>query len=116
MLPAGHRLTRRTDFAETIRLGSRAARATVVAHLHLTPGQAPARVGFVVSKAVGGSVVRHRVTRQLRAIMATRLQAVPSGSRLVVRALPASASASFVQLDSDVDAAIQSAVAKASRS
>lgn len=67
----------------------------------------PALVGFVVGRSVGGSVVRHRVTRRLRAIAAARLSELPAGSATVVRALPEAASATSAQLAADVDAALQ---------
>lgn len=64
------------------------------------------RVGFVVSKAVGGSVVRHRVSRQLRHVLRDRLDRFPAGTRVVVRALPRSASAHSSRLGADVDDAL----------
>lgn len=67
----------------------------------------PARVGFVVSKAVGNAVLRNRVHRRLRAVLASRLTELPAGSLTVVRALPASASASYAELVDDVDAALR---------
>lgn len=66
----------------------------------------PARVGFAVSKAVGSAVVRNRVKRRLRALTAARLDQLPPGALLVLRATPASASASFAQLGADLDAAV----------
>ena len=38
------------------------------------------RAGFVVGKAVGNSVVRHRVTRQLRAVVRDELHRLPQCS------------------------------------
>ena len=35
------------------------------------------RAGFVVGKAVGNSVVRHRVTRRLRAVVLDQLDRLP---------------------------------------
>ena len=67
----------------------------------------PARVGFVVNKAVGNAVLRNRVHRRLRAVMATRLPDLPPGSLAVVRALPSSASASYDELVADVDGALR---------
>ncbi|MGH3911169.1 MAG: ribonuclease P protein component, partial [Pseudonocardiaceae bacterium] len=92
MLPASTRLTRREDFATAVRRGRRAARRTLVVHL-ARPGdtEATPRVGFVVGRRVGGAVVRHRVQRQLRHLMRTRLDALPGGALVVVRALPAAA-------------------------
>lgn len=64
------------------------------------------RVGFVVSKAVGGSVVRNRVQRRLRHLVRAELEHLPAGSSLVVRALPASAAASSVRLGRDLAACL----------
>jgi ribonuclease P protein component len=63
-------------------------------------------VGFVVSRAVGGSVVRHRVARRLRHVARDRLASLPAGSTVVVRALPGSASATSAALAADLDSAL----------
>jgi len=55
-----------------------------------------------VSKAVGNAVVRNRVKRRLRAIMGQRVEQL-AGHLVVVRAIPAAASAEFRQLSADVD-------------
>ncbi|MDG4790939.1 ribonuclease P protein component [Micromonospora sp. WMMD1102] len=72
---------------------------------------APARAGFVVSKAVGGAVVRNSVRRRLRHLVRDRLPALPPGSTLVVRALPAAAESSYTRLGADLDAALAAALA-----
>ena len=113
MLPAPSRLTLPTDFQLVMRRGSRAGRNTVVVHLALT-GDAKRMAGFAVSKAVGGAVVRNRVKRRLRAIMTDLLGTLPEGTKVVVRALPASARATFAELDADVRGATLSALAKVS--
>jgi ribonuclease P protein component len=69
--------------------------------------QQTARVGFVVSKAVGNSVVRHRVSRRLRHLVADRIGTLPADCALVVRALPASAGASSSELGADLDGALR---------
>ena len=51
------------------------------------------RAGVTVSKAVGGSVVRHRVARIIRHALAEPLANAPAGSLWVIRALPAAGSA-----------------------
>jgi ribonuclease P protein component len=43
-------------------------------------GHEPAKAGFVVSKAVGGAVLRNKVRRRLRHIVAERLDRLPAGS------------------------------------
>jgi len=63
-------------------------------------------VGFVVGKSVGGSVVRHRVTRRLRAVCADRIALMPPGSGTVIRALPEAADATSAQLGRDLDLAL----------
>ncbi|MFD0491936.1 ribonuclease P protein component [Saccharopolyspora erythraea] len=65
------------------------------------------RVGFVVSKAVGSAVVRHRVARQLRHLMRDRIPALPAGTLVVVRALPPAAGAPSRDLGADLDAALR---------
>jgi ribonuclease P protein component len=113
VLPAGARLTRRDDFASTIRRGRRAGRSRLVVHLDMTPNPVLApRAGFVVNKAVGNAVVRHRVTRRLRHLVAARLDTLPAGSMLVVRALPPAATASSAELAADLDSGLRTAVRK----
>ncbi len=65
------------------------------------------RIGFVVSKAVGNSVVRHRVSRRLRHLFRDRLGTVRPGCTLVVRALPPAAKAASAELGSDIDSALR---------
>jgi ribonuclease P protein component len=104
VLPAGSRLRRRADFTSTLRR-SRGVRAggLLVVHVAAAPDRdvAPqsAQVGFVVSRAVGPAVTRNLVRRRLRHLAAGYLGTLPAGSRVVVRALPATATATFGQLD-----------------
>jgi ribonuclease P protein component len=70
------------------------------------PDDGPPRVGFVVSKAVGGSVVRHRVQRRLRHVVRGRLDRLPRGGLLVVRATPAAFAADSARLADDLDSAL----------
>jgi ribonuclease P protein component len=65
-----------------------------------------ARAGFVVGKAVGNSVVRHRVTRRLRAVVAAELHRLPSSADLVVRARPEAADADSAALHRDLVAGL----------
>jgi ribonuclease P protein component len=108
VLAAAQRLRRSTDFAAAIRGGRRIGRGTLVVHLLVDePAQAStARAGFVVSKAVGNAVVRNRVQRRLRHLVRPRLAELPDGARLVVRALPAAAEASYAELGADLDTAL----------
>jgi ribonuclease P protein component len=69
----------------------------------------PARAGFVVSKAVGGAVVRNVVRRRLRHLVRERLATLPAGTTLVVRALPGADELTYDRLGADLDAAIAAA-------
>jgi ribonuclease P protein component len=111
VLAPTQRLRRSADFAAAIRGGRRAGRGTVVVHLLLEePAQAiTARAGFVVSKAVGNAVVRNKVRRRLRHLVRPLLAELPDGATLVVRALPASATATFAVLSNDLEAALAAA-------
>ena len=60
-------------------------------------------VGFVVSKAVGGAVTRNLVKRRLRHLARERTGLLPPHGMLVVRALPAAAEASYVELARELD-------------
>jgi len=113
VLPAPLRLRRSEDFARTVRHGSRAGRETVVVHCYLEPSRPGSRVGFVVSKGVGGAVVRNKVRRRLRGAVLDQRQDLPSGADLVVRALPASATSSYDDLSSDLRSATVAAARKA---
>jgi ribonuclease P protein component len=74
-----------------------------VLHLNnLTSDQNP-RIGFIVSKAVGNSVMRHRVTRQLRHLMMSRIDRLHRGDLAVVRALPNAAGLPSQELGIELD-------------
>ena len=103
-------MRRGAEFALTVRTGTRAGRPLLVGHLLVRPDalqqREPARVGFVVSRAVGSAVTRNRVKRRLRELMRGYLQSLPGGSLLVVRANAAAAHASHLDLTADLDSVI----------
>ena len=112
MLPATHRMRRSEDFALAVRRGRRAGSAHLAVHLFV-PAQSdhphdlgPARVGIVVSKAVGTAVTRTRVKRRLRAVASTRLHRFPDGTLAVLRATSASADATSATLAADLDSTL----------
>jgi ribonuclease P protein component len=70
-------------------------------------GNREPRVGFVVGKAVGNAVGRNKVKRRLRHLVRERLEALPAGGIVVVRALPASADAGYGDLARDLDTALR---------
>jgi ribonuclease P protein component len=97
------------EFRLTVRTGTRVGRPTVVGHLLVRADEAEvesARVGFVVSRAVGPAVTRNKVKRRLRELMRGYLHCLPGGSLLVVRANAAAAHASHPDLAADLDSVI----------
>jgi ribonuclease P protein component len=117
MLPRQARMKRPADFRRTVRQGRRAGRVALTGHLlvpelsassnpaehdMVRPAQ-PAKVGFIVSRAVGTAVIRNRVKRRLRVVVREHLDALPAGSLFVVRANPAAATARQVDLAADLD-------------
>jgi ribonuclease P protein component len=107
VLPAAVRLTRRTDFELAVRRGRRAGRTRLVVHAYPGGPDGAARIGFVVGRNVGGSVVRHRVQRRLRHLLRARLDKLAPGTLLVIRALPAASEASSAELAEDLDSALR---------
>jgi ribonuclease P protein component len=75
----------------------------------------PARAGLVVSGKVGNSVVRHRVSRRLRAQLRPLLAELPAGTDVVVRAFPSTADADSTVLAADLGSALRSALQRGSR-
>jgi ribonuclease P protein component len=63
---------------------------------------AASRFGFIVSKAVGNSVVRSRVTRRLRAIGREAVELQPAGRDVVIRALSGASAATWSTLHSEI--------------
>jgi ribonuclease P protein component len=62
-----------------------------------------------VSKAVGGAVVRNAVRRRLQHLLAERIDRLPDGATVVVRAQPGAAVTSYTELGADLDAALAAA-------
>ncbi len=112
MLPPAVRLRRPDDFRATVSRGRRVSRGALVLHLltqsaaDATAPSAPARVGLVVGRSVGGAVVRNTVARRLRHLLRSRLVVLPAGSRLVIRARPRAAGLPSAELDRDLSAGL----------
>ena len=63
--------------------------------------EAPLRVGFSVSKRVGGAVIRNRVKRRLRESVRQMLHTLAPGWDVVLTAKPAAAGAPYTALESE---------------
>ncbi|WP_392467780.1 ribonuclease P protein component [Arsenicicoccus cauae] len=116
MLSAQHRLRDSAEFASTVRgrTSVRSGSQLLVVHINLTDSRAaqPPRVGLVVSKAVGGAVVRNRTKRRLRHAMRDRVGRLPRGLDVVVRANPPAAEADQTRLGAELDRLLSSCLAK----
>ena len=120
MLPPERRVHRSAEFSQIVRRGVRAGRPLVAVHLLLPVGQGGppehcSAAGLVVGKAVGCAVIRHQTSRRLRHLLREPLEALPPGSRLVVRAQAGAGAASSADLKQDLHAALAAALTKAAR-
>lgn len=108
VLPARYRMTRSADFGTTVKQGVRAVQPDLVVHAHrdLSSSDGP-QIGFVVTKAIGGAVERHRVARRLRHLIAAALNDLEPTDRIVVRALPGSRDAKSQRLQQELTEALR---------
>ena len=120
MLPQHQRIRTAAQFFDTQRSGSRFGNRNVVVSANIRPvaGQDP-RAGFIVSKAVGNAVIRNKIKRRLRAIVAdlfkSDLDTHQGSVDVVVWTLPASASVDFDELQASTTQAVYGALRKFKR-
>jgi ribonuclease P protein component len=76
----------------------------------LTGEAAGPRFGVVVSKQVGGAVVRNRIRRRIQAICAGALPSIPSTDLIVVRVLPGAHEVSWDTLRAEMGDGLRRAV------
>lgn len=93
MLPAANRLRTSKEFELVTKTGERVTSLSLVLYFKLidknlidNKGAEP-RFGLIVNSSVGGSVTRHRVSRQLRHAIAPHLANFPKNTNLVIRVL-----------------------------
>lgn len=101
-----NRVTRGEDYRQTVRAGRRVGGALCITHAVLRSSGGDARFGFIISKAVGNAVTRNRVRRRMKSIVERRLREGMTGVDVVFRALPASADATFAELDREINVAL----------
>lgn len=96
-----HRIIRGEDFRRVLRRGDKHPSALgliAVADGH----SAVSRFGFVVSKAVGGAVVRNRIKRRLRAACAPYTRLTPVRD-VVIRVAPSATQLSFGEITAELE-------------
>jgi ribonuclease P protein component len=91
------RLTAPADFTRCYRHGERLRTKYFTVYAYHR-GKCLVRLGLAVGKTVGPAVMRNRVKRRLRELFRRHKALVPKGYDLFVRAVPASAAATYAQL------------------
>ena len=112
MLAKANRVLVGADFRTVVRSGRRVSTPHAVVYSTRTNEQSPTRFGFIVAKSVGGSVVRNRIRRRLRAIGRELLATTTTGADIVVRPLPGSADLEFTGLHAEITEAVHRSVTR----
>jgi ribonuclease P protein component len=114
VLPAERRVRRREDFTAAVRHGKRVGASGLTVHVtteSVAPtGSQPARAGFIVGRVVGSAVTRNRVRRRLRHLLAPRLDRLPAGTVVIVRAGAPAAQRSGRELGATLDLLLERAL------
>jgi ribonuclease P protein component len=97
VLAKANRVVRPDEFRVVVRRGRRHATPEAVYYRLVREGE-PMRFGFIISRAVGGSVERNRLRRRMRAVGRELIDGGRSGEDVVVRALPGAAQLSWREL------------------
>lgn len=105
MLPRHLRLRDRRDFKRVYQRGLTVALPTLVLYWRKNSGHG-LRIGFSVSKKLGGAVQRNRLKRRYRAIARELLPACPPGGDLILVARPAAAQAAYSRLKAEMAQAL----------
>lgn len=113
MLSAAKRLGSSAEIAQTLKNGKKFTSEFLVIYLYSQPNTStaelvdqPTRFAFAVSKKLGNSVFRHRLTRQLRHVVHNHIAQIPTNCNVVIRVLPAANLASFSELSTSFKHAI----------
>ena len=87
MLPNSARIKSSSDFARATKSGRRVSNNSLIGYIYSSNSNNPAKLGLIVGKSVGNSVVRHRIARQIRHAVREKLNLFPTGTLFVVRAM-----------------------------
>ena len=111
MLPKHLRLRERKDFKRVYQRGQTLALPTLALYWRKS-GKAGPRIGFSVSKKLGGAVERNRLKRRYRAIARQLLPQFPAGVDLIFVARPAAAKADYRRQSAEMAQALAQVAAK----
>jgi ribonuclease P protein component len=105
------RLQRHSEFIKVLQKRRKVSSRDLVVHYFfrepigngdVKAGSAENRLGLAVSKAIGGAVVRNRVKRRFRVLAREFEYLLPSGTDIVMRALPSISAVRFSQIEHEV--------------
>ena len=114
MLPKLNRLTSTKDFQNVTKSGVRVYSDVAVIYALANPtSQKNSQIGLIVSKVVGNSVVRHKISRQLRNVVKDLLPTIPTNIQLVIRALPAITGKEYLDINQTLTESINKSIVKA---
>ena len=114
MLPKKNRLTSTKDFQNVTKTGVRVYSDIAVIYALANPtSQKNSEIGLIVSKVVGNSVVRHKVSRQIRNVVKEMLETIPGNIQIVIRALPAITDKDFSDINKILSESINKSIVKA---
>lgn len=105
MLAKANRIVSGADFRRIVRTGRRQRSAFAIVYT-AKPESQEARFGFVITKQVGGAVVRNRVKRRLASVVHEHLPLLAHRD-VVIRALPAAGNADFATLNAGISAQLE---------
>lgn len=110
MAPPPHRLKRRAEFLRVAAKGRRAPVHGLVLQALARADDAPARLGFTVTKKIGNAVVRNRTRRRLKEAARLHLREHPvAGVDLVLVGREATRGRDFADLMDDLRRALAKA-------
>ena len=85
MLEKANRLRQRVDILKTTQSGQRINSGSLTGFFLKVDNNDQPKFGYIVSRRIGGSVDRHRVTRQLRHLSYPWVGKLPKTTYLVIR-------------------------------
>lgn len=114
MLPSQNRIDRQEGFRPVLKKGKRAANDVMVVSVSRFPGAIPPRAGIIVGKREFALATRrNRLKRRLRHLVGRRLESLPPGTSVVVRALGGAAELSSAELGANLDSLLATASRRA---
>jgi ribonuclease P protein component len=110
-----HRLLKHADFERVYRQGRRHFAAHMTVFFQTREGGNGPRVGFTVSRALGGSVERNRIRRRLREAVRLNMKDLHVSVDVVINPKKSAIDAEFTELGLEVAQAFQKIETSAAR-